>query len=65
MTLPLSAERSESSKALAQDPLLEREAEVAALAALLDAARSRRWAACRGRGQRRDRQDAATRPRRA
>ena len=40
MTLPLSAERSESAKVLAQDPLLDRDAEVAALAALLDATRS-------------------------
>ena len=40
MTLPLPAERSESAKALAPDPLLDRDAELAALAALLDATRS-------------------------
>src|SRR4051794_32684287 len=40
VTLPLSAEQSEPAKALAQDPLLDRDAEVAALAALLDATRS-------------------------
>src|SRR3954447_1094799 len=40
VTLPLAAEQSERAKALAQDPLLDRDAEVAALAALLDATRS-------------------------